>query len=111
MFNRVNMYLYFLQYTTLPPGPVPPATPKNAYGTVTMATMMSFYDALDTIAPYEPIRATYPITMEDMQQVRFLKCLYVCLTDNMHIGLTFVCMLQDYKAVGWTQQEPIFCII
>ncbi|XP_077978621.1 beta-galactosidase-like [Glandiceps talaboti] len=56
------------KYRQLPPDPIPPPTPKSAYGQITMSKMSSFYDELDTMAPYGPIKATYPITMEDMQQ-------------------------------------------
>ncbi len=63
------------------PGPIPPATPKQAYGNVTMATMASLYDALDVISPNKPIKTDYPITMEALQQVKiqfvFVCCFYI----------------------------------
>nr|XP_006821084.1 PREDICTED: beta-galactosidase-like [Saccoglossus kowalevskii] len=56
------------QYRELPPDPIPPPTPKSAYGKVTMSKISTFYDELEVMAPYGPINTTYPITMEDMQQ-------------------------------------------
>ncbi|XP_070565060.1 LOW QUALITY PROTEIN: beta-galactosidase-like [Ptychodera flava] len=56
------------KYRTLPPDPIPPPTPKSNYGKVTLSQLGSFYDEIDTMSPYGPIIATYPITMEDMQQ-------------------------------------------
>ncbi|XP_033639691.1 beta-galactosidase-like [Asterias rubens] len=56
------------KYKKLTPGPIPVATKKYAYGKTLMSHTATLYDVLDKIAPYGPIRTTYPISMEDMQQ-------------------------------------------
>ncbi|XP_033107265.1 beta-galactosidase-like [Anneissia japonica] len=56
------------KYAKVPSIPVPPATPKLAYGKSTMTKVGSLYDVLNKLAPDDPIRTNYPITMEAMQQ-------------------------------------------
>ncbi|XP_078572211.1 beta-galactosidase-like isoform X2 [Branchiostoma floridae x Branchiostoma japonicum] len=56
------------KFRQLPPGPVPPATPKAAYGKVQMTFEATVLDKLTDLSPDGPIRADYPITMENMQQ-------------------------------------------
>eukprot|EP00058_Branchiostoma_floridae_P013980 XP_002599468.1 hypothetical protein BRAFLDRAFT_122758 [Branchiostoma floridae] len=56
------------KFRHLPPGPVPPATPKAAYGKVQMTFEATVLDKLTDLSPDGPIRADYPITMENMQQ-------------------------------------------
>ncbi|XP_078656010.1 beta-galactosidase-like isoform X3 [Branchiostoma floridae x Branchiostoma belcheri] len=56
------------KFRQLPPMPVPPATPKAAYGKVQMTFEATVLDKLSDLSPDGPIRADYPITMENMQQ-------------------------------------------
>ncbi|XP_066301259.1 beta-galactosidase-like [Branchiostoma lanceolatum] len=56
------------KFRQLPPGPVPPATPKAAYGKVQMTFEATVLDKLSDLSPDGPIRADHPITMENMQQ-------------------------------------------
>ena len=65
-----NSFHSYLQYAPLPIGPVPPPTKKYAYGEIEMDFTATFYDVLDQLCPYGPIKTTYPITMEEMQQVK-----------------------------------------
>ncbi|XP_022079919.1 beta-galactosidase-like [Acanthaster planci] len=56
------------KYKKLPPGNIPPATPKYAYGKTEMSRIATLYEALSTISPSDPISSDYPISMEDIQQ-------------------------------------------
>ncbi|KAI0240842.1 Beta-galactosidase [Lamellibrachia satsuma] len=56
------------KYKRLPPGKIPPSTPKSAYGTVQMAFVKSVLDALPVIGPPQPIKSQYPLSMEQVGQ-------------------------------------------
>ncbi|KAK2167747.1 hypothetical protein NP493_1263g00055 [Ridgeia piscesae] len=56
------------EYKKLPPGKIPPSTPKYAYGTVQMAYVKGVLDALPVIGPPQPIKSQYPLSMEQVGQ-------------------------------------------
>ncbi|XP_038077603.1 beta-galactosidase-like [Patiria miniata] len=56
------------KYKKLPPGNVPPPTPKHAYGKTDMNRIATLYEALGVISPTGPISTDYPMSMEDLQQ-------------------------------------------
>lgn len=55
-------------YRTLPEGPIPPTTPKFAYGTVLMQKLETVSDALDKISYSGPVKSMYPLTFTDLKQ-------------------------------------------
>ena len=54
------------KYLPLPPGPVPPATPKTAYGSVKMTEYAWLFDSPSLVTRSE--QAAAPLNMEDMDQ-------------------------------------------
>ncbi|XP_030407078.1 beta-galactosidase [Gopherus evgoodei] len=56
------------RYNHLPEGPIPPTTPKYAYGRVTMEKLGTVAELLDDLSPSGPIRSTYPLTFVQLQQ-------------------------------------------
>ncbi|XP_013885955.1 beta-galactosidase-1-like protein [Austrofundulus limnaeus] len=56
------------QFREVPSGPMPPATPKFAYGFVMLKKVGNISSLLDTISPLGPVRSEYPLTFEEMKQ-------------------------------------------
>ena len=54
------------KYLPLPPGPVPPATPKTTYGSVKMTEYAWLFDSPSLVTHSE--QAAAPLTMEDLDQ-------------------------------------------
>ncbi|XP_059198470.1 beta-galactosidase [Centropristis striata] len=55
-------------YHKIPEGPIPPTTPKFAYGTVVMKKLQTITDALETLSFSGPIKSMYPQTFIDLNQ-------------------------------------------
>lgn len=55
-------------YSKVPEGPIPPTTPKYAYGTVTMKKLQTVSDALDVLSLSGPVRSIHPQTFIDLNQ-------------------------------------------
>ncbi|XP_004085513.3 beta-galactosidase isoform X1 [Oryzias latipes] len=55
-------------YRRIPEGPVPPSTPKYAYGAVTMKKLQTVADALEILSFSGPVKSTYPQTFIDLNQ-------------------------------------------
>uniref|UniRef100_A0A8C2XLY2 Beta-galactosidase n=1 Tax=Cyclopterus lumpus TaxID=8103 RepID=A0A8C2XLY2_CYCLU len=53
-------------YHKIPAGPIPPTTPKYAYGTVGMKKTLS--DALETLSLSGPVKSKYPQTFIELNQ-------------------------------------------
>ncbi|OWK63272.1 Beta-galactosidase-1-like protein [Lonchura striata] len=53
----------------LPVGPMPPATPKYAYGWVALRKHADLLDVLDVLCPSGPIQSQFPLTFEALKQV------------------------------------------
>uniref|UniRef100_A0A3P9GZ04 Galactosidase, beta 1-like n=1 Tax=Oryzias latipes TaxID=8090 RepID=A0A3P9GZ04_ORYLA len=56
------------QFREVPSGPMPPATPKFAYGFVTLKKVGNVSSLLDLISPLGPVKSHYPLTFEEMKQ-------------------------------------------
>ncbi|XP_029981158.1 beta-galactosidase-1-like protein isoform X1 [Sphaeramia orbicularis] len=56
------------QFRDIPAGPMPPATPKFAYGFVTLKKVGSVSALLSTLSPMGPVQSHYPLTFEEMKQ-------------------------------------------
>ncbi|KAI9530384.1 Beta-galactosidase [Dissostichus eleginoides] len=56
------------QFRNIPSGPMPPATPKFAYGFVTLKKVGKVIDLLNTISPAGPVKSQHPLTFEEMKQ-------------------------------------------
>ncbi|XP_041857852.1 beta-galactosidase-1-like protein [Melanotaenia boesemani] len=56
------------QFREVPSGPMPPATPKFAYGFVTLEKVGNVSKVLDTISPLGPVKSEYPLTFEELKQ-------------------------------------------
>ncbi|XP_038141552.1 beta-galactosidase-1-like protein [Cyprinodon tularosa] len=56
------------QFRDIPSGPMPPATPKFAYGFVKLQRVGNISSLLDTISPFGPVQSKYPLTFEEMKQ-------------------------------------------
>ncbi|XP_068583667.1 beta-galactosidase [Cebidichthys violaceus] len=55
-------------YHKIPAGPIPPTTPKYAYGTVGMKRLQVLSDALETLSFSGPIKSKYPQTFIELNQ-------------------------------------------
>uniref|UniRef100_A0A4W6FMD3 Galactosidase, beta 1-like n=1 Tax=Lates calcarifer TaxID=8187 RepID=A0A4W6FMD3_LATCA len=53
------------QFRDIPSGPMPPATPKFAYGFVTLRKVILL---LNTLSPLGPVKSQHPLTFEEMKQ-------------------------------------------
>ncbi|XP_010162947.1 beta-galactosidase-1-like protein [Antrostomus carolinensis] len=56
------------KFQPLPVGPMPPATPKYAYGWVALRKYANLLDALDVLCPSGPIQSQFPLTFEAIKQ-------------------------------------------
>nr|XP_005485341.1 beta-galactosidase-1-like protein isoform X2 [Zonotrichia albicollis] len=57
------------KFQPLPVGPMPPATPKYAYGWVALRKYADLLDVLDVLCPSGPIQSQFPLTFEALKQV------------------------------------------
>ncbi|XP_066484549.1 beta-galactosidase isoform X1 [Tiliqua scincoides] len=55
-------------YKKLPVGPIPPTTPKFAYGEVALEKVGTVKDFLDDLSPSGPVKSTYPLTFVQVKQ-------------------------------------------
>ncbi|NWJ03586.1 BGAL galactosidase, partial [Crypturellus undulatus] len=58
------------KFQALPVGPMPPATPKRAYGRVALHKYADLLDVLDVLCPSGPIQSQFPLTFEAIKQVQ-----------------------------------------
>ncbi|XP_013863170.1 beta-galactosidase isoform X2 [Austrofundulus limnaeus] len=56
-------------FNKIPEGPVPPSTPKFAYGAVKMKKLQTVLDAVETLSFSGPVKSMYPQTFIDLNQV------------------------------------------
>uniref|UniRef100_A0A2K6TTR5 Beta-galactosidase-1-like protein n=1 Tax=Saimiri boliviensis boliviensis TaxID=39432 RepID=A0A2K6TTR5_SAIBB len=56
------------KFEKVPEGPVPPSTPKFAYGKVTLGKLKTVEAALDILCPSGPIKSLYPLTFIQVKQ-------------------------------------------
>uniref|UniRef100_A0A3Q3GB50 Galactosidase, beta 1-like n=1 Tax=Labrus bergylta TaxID=56723 RepID=A0A3Q3GB50_9LABR len=56
------------QFRDIPSGPMPPATPKFAYGFVTLKKVGNISSLLNTLSPLGPVKSQHPLTFEEMKQ-------------------------------------------
>ncbi|XP_074766716.1 beta-galactosidase-1-like protein [Athene noctua] len=56
------------KFQPLPVGPMPPATPKYAYGWVALRKYANLLDVLDVLCPFGPIQSQFPLTFEAIKQ-------------------------------------------
>ncbi|NXU82551.1 BGAL galactosidase, partial [Xiphorhynchus elegans] len=56
------------KFQPLPVGPMPPATPKYAYGWVALKKFANLLDVLDVLCPSGPIQSQFPLTFEAIKQ-------------------------------------------
>ncbi|XP_041789125.1 beta-galactosidase [Chelmon rostratus] len=55
-------------YKNIPEGPIPPTTPKYAYGTVVVKRLQTIADALETLSTSGPVKSSYPQTFIELNQ-------------------------------------------
>lgn len=55
-------------YHRIPEGPIPPTTPKYAYGDVPMKKLQTVSDALEKLSFSGPVKSMYPQTFIDLNQ-------------------------------------------
>ncbi|CAJ1052352.1 beta-galactosidase [Xyrichtys novacula] len=55
-------------YHKIPEGPVPPTTPKFAYGAVVMKQLQTVSDALETLSLSGPVKSVFPQTFIELNQ-------------------------------------------
>ncbi|NXS92265.1 BGAL galactosidase, partial [Jacana jacana] len=56
------------KFQALPVGPMPPSTPKYAYGRVALQKHADLLDVLDVLCPSGPIQSQFPLTFEAIKQ-------------------------------------------
>ncbi|XP_078210624.1 beta-galactosidase isoform X3 [Callithrix jacchus] len=57
------------KFEKVPEGPIPPSTPKFAYGKVTLGKLKTVEAALDILCPSGPIKSLYPLTFIQVKQI------------------------------------------
>ncbi|XP_061860446.1 beta-galactosidase-1-like protein isoform X2 [Colius striatus] len=57
------------KFQPVPVGPMPPATPKYAYGRVALHKYADLLDVLDVLCPSGPILSQFPLTFEAIKQL------------------------------------------
>ncbi|XP_028330856.1 beta-galactosidase [Gouania willdenowi] len=55
-------------YRKIPEGPLPPTTPKYAYGAVSMKKLQTVSDSLETLSFSGPVKSVYPQTFIELNQ-------------------------------------------
>lgn len=55
-------------FRDVPLGPLPPASPKFAYGFVTLKKLGNISSLLSIISPMGPVKSQYPLTFEELKQ-------------------------------------------
>ncbi|ROL46564.1 Beta-galactosidase [Anabarilius grahami] len=55
-------------YKDIPEGPLPPSTPKFAYGQVQMKKLKTVSESLDVLSFSGPVKTLYPLTFTEMDQ-------------------------------------------
>uniref|UniRef100_A0A3Q3SH13 Beta-galactosidase n=2 Tax=Mastacembelus armatus TaxID=205130 RepID=A0A3Q3SH13_9TELE len=55
-------------YRKVPEGPIPPSTPKYAYGAVQMKQLQTITEALEKLSFSGPVKSTYPQTFTELNQ-------------------------------------------
>ncbi|KAJ8290802.1 hypothetical protein GJAV_G00017740 [Gymnothorax javanicus] len=55
-------------YNKIPEGPIPPSTPKYAYGPVKMTRLQTVSEAVDLLSFSGPVKSTFPLSFSDMDQ-------------------------------------------
>uniref|UniRef100_A0A8C6ELQ2 Galactosidase beta 1 n=1 Tax=Microcebus murinus TaxID=30608 RepID=A0A8C6ELQ2_MICMU len=56
------------KFNPLPEGPIPPSTPKFAYGKVVLKKLKAVGEALDILCPSGPVKSLYPLTFIQVKQ-------------------------------------------
>lgn len=56
------------KFEEVPEGPIPPSTPKFAYGKVVLKKLKTVEAALDILCPGGPIKSLYPLTFTQVKQ-------------------------------------------
>ncbi|KAM3607667.1 uncharacterized protein V6R79_011515 [Siganus canaliculatus] len=56
------------QFRNIPSGPMPPATPKFAYGFVTLKKVGNISSLLNTLSPLGPVKSQHPLMFEELKQ-------------------------------------------
>lgn len=56
------------KFKEVPEGPIPPSTPKFAYGKVALRKFKTVAEALGVLCPNGPVRSLYPVTFTEVKQ-------------------------------------------
>ncbi|KAJ8782678.1 hypothetical protein J1605_009997 [Eschrichtius robustus] len=56
------------QFEKVPEGPIPPSTPKFAYGKVGLKKLKTVEEALNILCPSGPVKSVYPLTFIQVKQ-------------------------------------------
>ncbi|KAL6091201.1 hypothetical protein STEG23_025744, partial [Scotinomys teguina] len=56
------------KFKEIPEGPIPPSTPKFAYGQVALRKLKTVAEALDILCPNGPVKSRYPLTFIQVKQ-------------------------------------------
>ncbi|XP_074201436.1 beta-galactosidase isoform X2 [Camelus bactrianus] len=56
------------KFEKVPEGPIPPSTPKFAYGKVTLKKLKTVQEALNILCPSGPRKSIYPLTFVEVKQ-------------------------------------------
>ncbi|XP_075403206.1 beta-galactosidase [Tenrec ecaudatus] len=56
------------KFEQVPEGPIPPSTPKFAYGRVALTQLKTVEEALSILSPSGPVKSLYPLTFVQVKQ-------------------------------------------
>uniref|UniRef100_A0A667YBE6 Beta-galactosidase n=1 Tax=Myripristis murdjan TaxID=586833 RepID=A0A667YBE6_9TELE len=66
--DLTEKYFAIKEHRKIPEGPVPPTTPKYAYGAVKMKKLQTVSDAIDKLSFSGPVKSMYPLTFIELNQ-------------------------------------------
>lgn len=131
-------WTFSLKYRKIPEGPIPPTTPKYAYGRVAMTKvcfgalnqfsgillflnvlfhksrplslqLQTIFEALDILAFSGPVKSTYPKTFLELNQVSIN--IFILYWKNKHLQYSFLPFTKFYSWTLFTTRRFCRCLV
>ncbi|XP_018428213.1 PREDICTED: beta-galactosidase [Nanorana parkeri] len=96
------------KYKKIPEGPIPPTTPKFAYGEINMEKVKTVLEALDILSSYGPIKSTYPLTFEEIKQFTGFVLYRTTLPRNYNDPTTLATLFNGVRDRAYVTVNGIF---
>ncbi|KAM5156809.1 beta-galactosidase [Mantella aurantiaca] len=96
------------KYKKIPEGPIPPTTPKFAYGEISMGKVKTVLEALDILSSYAPIKNTYPLTFDEMKQYHGFVLYRTILQRNYNDSATLANLFNGVRDRAYVTVNGVF---